>query len=85
MTCYAFLFLPFSQENEHIRRIIELEAVLSFSQDRITRDNTKAQLDSAVFDLYDLSEVERILVEDTINFTIALRMRGEASHVLDRP
>ncbi len=76
---------PFSQENEHIRRILELETTLCLSQDQTTRDNAKVQLDSAVFDLYDLSEIERVLVEDTINFTIALRMRGGASQALERP
>jgi hypothetical protein len=75
----------FAQENEHIQRIIELETTLRLSQDQATRDDAQAQLDSAVFDLYDLSEIERVLVEDTIDFTIALHMRGEASHALDRP
>ena len=75
----------FSQENEHIRSILELETTLRLSQDQMVRDNAKARLDSAVFDLYNLSEIERVLVEDTINFTIALRMRGEASRVSERP
>ena len=76
---------PFTQENEHIHRLIELETILRLSKDHVTSNNAKAQLDSVVFDLYGLSALERILVEDTINFTIALRMKGEASQALRRP
>jgi len=76
---------PFSQENVYIRRIIKLEAILRTSQDQATRNNAKEKLDRAVFDLYDLSEVERVLVEDINRFTIELRMKGNASQVLARP
>jgi type I restriction-modification system DNA methylase subunit len=75
-----------TEDNEHIiSRIVRLEEQLRFLQDKPTRAKVKGQLDRAVFDLYDLSDVERILVEDTLSFTIDLRMKGEASEVLHRP
>lgn len=75
-----------TEDNEHIiSLIVRLEEQLRFLQDEATRAKVKGQLDRAVFDLYDLSDVERILVEDTLNFTIDLRMKGEASEALHRP
>lgn len=74
------------QGNEHvISRIVTFEEQLRLTQNQATRAGIKEQLDKAVFDLYDLSEVERILVQDTLNFTIDLRMKGEKAKALDRP
>ncbi len=75
-----------AKDNQHIiSLIVRLEEQLRMSQDQSTRAEIKDQLDKAVFDLYDLSEVESILVQDTLNFTIDLRMRGEISKALNRP
>jgi len=75
-----------SKDNQHIiSLIVRLEEQLRVSQDQDIRAEIKEQLDKAVFDLYDLSEVERILVQDILNFTIDLRMKGEISKALDRP
>lgn len=75
-----------TKDNKYIvSLIVRLEEGLRLSRDHATRVELKRQLDDAVFDLYDLSSMERILVQDTLNFTIDLRMRGEASKALDRP
>lgn len=44
-----------------------------------------SDLDQAVFDLYDLNSVERILVQDTVNLTIDLHTRRERSIAFERP
>ena len=73
-------------DNGHIvSLVVRLEERLRLTQNQAIRAEIKEQLDKAVFDLYDLSEVERILVQDTLNFTIDLRMKGETSKALDRP
>lgn len=75
-----------TKDNQHkISLIVRFEEQLRVSQNQATSAEIKEQLDKAVFDLYDLSEVERILVQDTLNFTIDLRMKGEISKALDRP
>ena len=75
-----------AQDNEHlISLIVRLEEQLRLLQDQATLKESKRQLDKAVFDLYDLSEVERILVQDALNFTIDLRMKREESNALDPP
>jgi hypothetical protein len=72
-------------DNGHIvSLVVRLEERLRLTQNQAIRAEIKEQLDKAVFDLYDLSEVERILVQDTLNFTIDLRMKGETSKALDR-
>lgn len=75
-----------SNDNQHIiSLLVELEEQLRMPQSQNTRAKLKEQLNKAVFDLYDLSAIERILVQDTLDFTIDLRMKGETSKALDRP
>lgn len=75
-----------TQDNEFvISLIVKMEKQLRLLQGQATRAESKRQLDKAVFDLYDLSEMERILVQDALNFTIDLRMKGKTSKALDRP
>lgn len=72
--------------NEYlVARIVESIKKLGLARDKATITESKSQLNNAVFDLYDLSEVERVLVEDTINYTIDFRMKREASKALEPP
>lgn len=75
-----------TEDNEHlVALIVESVKKLGLSQVRATIAETKSQLNNAVFDLYDLSEVERVLVEDTVNYTIDFRMKREESTALEPP
>jgi hypothetical protein len=75
-----------TKENEHIiSRIVELEEQLRLPHEQSMKADFVRQLDETVFDLYDLSKVERILIQDTLNFTIDLWIKDESSKALDRP
>ena len=81
--------LPIPQPNEEnqnfVSQIIELEGQLRECRDKSIEIQLKKQLDEAVFDLYGLDEMERILVEDMVNMTINLYMVREESPVIKRP
>jgi hypothetical protein len=66
-------------------QIIEIEQQLRTSKNSQLQDEFQKRLNSVVFDLYNLNEDERILVEDTVNLTIDLRMKREASIALEKP
>ena len=68
-----------------IDQIIEIEGRLRQSHSKSVEKDLKKQLDKAVFDLYDLNDDERILVEDTTQITIDLYMNREKSAALKKP
>jgi len=80
--------LPIPTPNERntdlVSRIVEIEYQLrtaNFSE----HGNLKHQLNEAVFELYELDQIERILIEDAVNLTISLRMQRESSIALRKP
>lgn len=81
--------LPVPEPNEDnerlITQIIEIEGRLRDSSNKSVERDLKKQLDKAVFDLYDLNDDERILVEDTTQITIDLYMNREKSAALKKP
>ncbi len=82
-------YLPVPQpteDNENfVSKIIAIEGQLRKDQKKLEEVQLKKQLDEAVFDLYSLDEMERILVEDMVNMTINLYMIREKSAVIKRP
>ena len=75
-----------TKDNERlITQIVDIEGQLRESQSLSAQADLKRQLDDAVFNLYRLDETERILVEDTVNLTIDLRMKREKSAALSKP
>lgn len=77
--------LPTEDNEVMVKRIIELEEMLCHSHDNETEISLKQRLNEAVFDLYGVDEVERILVDDTVNLTIDLRMQRERAEALKPP
>jgi hypothetical protein len=78
--------MPYAtKDNESIvTRIVQVEEKLRRGDDHSTQ-NLRQQLDEAVFDLYDMNEIERVLVQDAISLTIDLRMKQEKSSALKSP
>ncbi len=74
-----------SSNEQLIARIVAVTQQLSMSHDQENTAKNKSALDRAVFELYGLSDTERLLVDDFLHFTLALRMKGAASGVLERP
>jgi type I restriction-modification system DNA methylase subunit len=74
-----------SANEQIIARIIEITQQLTMLHTPQNIAHRKAALDDAVFELYGLDDIERILVHDFLNFTLALRMKGAASGALERP
>ncbi|MBD2387493.1 HsdM family class I SAM-dependent methyltransferase [Cylindrospermum sp. FACHB-282] len=75
-----------NKNNERlITKIIEIESTLRESPTKSVEKDLKKQLDKAVFDLYDLNDDERVLVEDTTQITIDLYMNREKSTKLREP
>ncbi len=75
-----------TKDNENfVTRIIEIEGQLRKHQNQSEEVQLKKQLDEAVFDLYGLDEMERILVEDMVNMTINLYMVREKSTAINKP
>lgn len=75
-----------TKDNENfVSRIIEIEGQLRECKNKSIEVQLKKQLDEAVFDLYGLDEMERILVEDMVNMTINLYMVREKSAAIKRP
>jgi type I restriction-modification system DNA methylase subunit len=75
-----------NEDNEGlITQIIKIEGRLRESPSKSVQKDLKKQLDKAVFDLYDLNDDERILVEDTTQITIDLYMNREKSAALKKP
>jgi hypothetical protein len=74
-----------SSENEElISEVVAAEKQLRISK-LGEKDSLKTRLNEAVFDLYGLEPVERVLVEDVVNLTINLCMSREKSVALERP
>lgn len=76
---------PTEDNQNFVSRIIEIEGQLRRCRDESIEIKLKQQLDEAVFDLYGLDEMERILVEDMVNMTINLYMVREKSAAIKRP
>lgn len=75
-----------TEDNENfVSRIIQIEGQLRECRDESIEVKLKKQLDEAVFDLYGLDEMERILVEDMVNMTIKLYMVREKSAAIKKP
>lgn len=81
--------LPIPQPNDSneytFEQILEIERQLLENDGSPPDIQLKRQLDEAIFDLYGFNEIERILVEDTVNITIDLYMNRESSAALRRP
>lgn len=74
-----------SAANENlVSKALAIEYQLRTSNS-VEHQSLKNQLDEAVFELYDLDQTERVLVEDGVNLTINLRMEREASIALRKP
>lgn len=76
--------MPAKDNEQLISLIVNAEKRLCFLRDKIARKEAKEQLDGAVFHLYDLSPAEQILVQDTKDYTIDLRMERDESQALRR-
>lgn len=81
------LHLPIAmpQDTTLINWIVEIEGRLRKEQGARARSDLQKQLDEAIFDIYELHEAERVLVRDTIDLTIDLRMKREKSAALKQP
>ena len=75
---------PTADKADLVSKIVALEHQLRTS---VTAEHKslKYQLDEAVFELYGLEQIEKVLVEDGVNLTINLRMDREASIALSKP
>ncbi len=73
---------PTKDRESLITRILEIEGELRQPRNPETIAILQQQLDDAVFDFYELDETERVLVQDTVNLTIDLRMRRERSYAI---
>ncbi|WP_446360387.1 HsdM family class I SAM-dependent methyltransferase [Coleofasciculus sp. G2-EDA-02] len=78
-----------SNENEEImRRILEIEIKLRDSKQNTTQEKKEAlnkQLNQTVFELYKLDKQEQILIEDKFNFTIDWFMKRKKSKAIQYP
>ncbi len=78
--------IPLSSKDREslVARIIKIEEQLRLRQFHIdaTVTQLRQSLDEAVFNFYDLDEAERVLVEDTVNLTIDLRMKRDRSDAI---
>jgi hypothetical protein len=80
------LRIPVPSYNEvHVSRIIDLENRLRTTNDIKTVQKLRAELDEAVYDLYELDESERILVNDMVSVTISLKTRRRSSKAARKP
>ena len=76
---------PTEDNQNFVSQIVEIEGQLRECRDKSEEIQLKKQLDEAVFDLYGLDEMERVLVEDMVNLTINLYMVREKSPAIKRP
>ncbi len=76
--------VPNAENANLVSKIVAIENQLRISSVN-EHQNLKIQLNQAVFELYDLDQTERVLVEDGVNLTINLRMEREASIALRKP
>ncbi|HWS90677.1 MAG TPA: N-6 DNA methylase [Pyrinomonadaceae bacterium] len=76
--------IPIEAE-ESLPGIIDLETQLRHSDEGSNRERLERQLDEAIFNLYGLDDNERVLVQDTVNLTIDLRMKKQASKAVTQP
>jgi hypothetical protein len=74
-----------TEDEESISKVIELEGQLRSARTEGEQNRLQNRLNGLVYDLYGLDESERVLVEDAVEYTVGLRMRGEASGALARP
>jgi hypothetical protein len=75
---------PIEENANLVSGIVAIEHQLRTSS-LTQHQNLKNQLDEIVFELYDLDQTERVLVEDGVNLTINLRMERESSIALRKP
>jgi hypothetical protein len=75
---------PDADNSQIVKQIIRIEARLRQASDEKKRSALLQELDGAIFDLYKLDDVERILVADMIEYTIRPR-GGKTSLDQDRP
>ena len=76
---------PVQEQKTIVDCIIETEELLRQSPEDSNWVLLQKRLNNAVFDLYGLDETERILVEDTVNLIIDLKMKREKSPALKYP
>ena len=76
---------PNELESEKLNKLLEIESQLRQCNDKTEEKKLKQQLDKAVFDIYNLNQQERILVEDMTQITIDWYMNREASKAVRKP
>ena len=76
---------PNELEPEKLNKLLEAESQLRQCNDKAKEKKLKQQLDEAVFDVYNLNQQERILVEDMTQITIDWYMNREKSKAIRRP
>lgn len=76
---------PNELESEKLHNLLEIEAKLRRCNDEFEEKMLKQQLDKTVFDIYDLNQQERILVEDMTQITIDWFMKEEKSKAIRKP
>jgi len=76
---------PNELESEKLNKLLEIESQLRQCNDETEEKKLKQQLDEAVFDIYNLNQQERILVEDMTKITIDWYMNREESTAIIKP
>ena len=76
---------PNELEPEKLNKLLKIESQLRQCNDETEEKKLKQQLDEAVFDIYNLNQQERILVEDMTKITIDWYMNREASKAVRKP
>jgi len=76
---------PNELESEKLNKLLEIESQLRQCNDKTEEKHLKQQLDKAVFDIYNLNQQERILVEDMTKITINWYMNREESTAIIKP
>ena len=76
---------PNELESEKSNKLLEIESQLRQCNDETEEKKLKQQLDEAVFDIYNLNQQERILVEDMTKITIDWYMNREESTAIIKP
>jgi len=76
---------PNELEPEKLNKLLEIESQLRQCNDETEEKKLKQQLDEVVFDIYNLNQQERILVEDMTQITINWFMKREKSKAIKNP
>jgi len=74
-----------SYDQERVGRIVEIEQRLRTAQETTIIQKLQRELDEAVYDLYELDDAERILVNDMVNVTISLKTKRRVSQAARKP